>query len=294
MVSSDTLFSSFTIAWFTTCMWVVKKPSWGILLLQALLLYACFSLRYTAMFYPGVAIIAFLCCRAKWWYKAAGISLSVLVISCAVFLQENVVEEETGIRIYSGFSGWQLANNALCCYKYTGIQSTDLPTFETQVIDHLVKQNIDSVVKSDSAGCQYMWEPKSPLKKYANLCAYRHHTDYLITWFQASVPLSAYGWYIIRNYPGLFTRHFLWPNTVNYFYPSPEVLTNYDYKYMLLPPETKQWFNFKDDHLDCTYPLLQGKIMAVYPLCSLLVTVLNLLAIVYFSGATLPCGGVCL
>ncbi len=198
--------------------------------------------------------------------------------------QKSATERETGVPVFSGFSGWQLANNALYCYKHIDIVTvSDLPTqHETQVIDHCVKYFIDSVRTTGEPGDSYLWDRSSPLKKYVNICAHREHTDYFITWFRTSVPIGEYGSYIVRHYPVPFARYFLLPNAANYFYPSPETLVNYDYLGLALSPEAKQWFGLGVDHLDCRFPFLQRNIITVYPALSTLLNLFNLCIIVWF------------
>ncbi len=281
LVSSDSLFCSLTIIWFSACLWIISRPRWWNLLLQFLILYCCLRLRYTAMFFPLIVSIAFVVCRAKIYYKLAGVLATALLIFTAVQLQKSTNEKETGTDVFSGFAGWQLANNALYCYRHIEVSSNDLPTHETQVIDHCVKAYIDSVSISGGVGYSYLWDRNSPLKKYLNICAHRDHSDYLVAWFTASVPLGRYGWYIISHHPASFMQYYLIPNTVNYFYPPTEILANYDYRSITLAPETKRWFGIDTDHLDCEFPLLQGKIIQVYPLLSLLLNLFNIAVLIF-------------
>ena len=282
LISSDSLFCSLTITWFTACMWIIKKHNWGALVLQLLFLFFCFQVRYTAMFYPVVALFAFVFCIGSIAYRITGGALTLLVLFFSVERQMNVVEKETGTRVFSGFGGWQVANNALYCYKHIQVNSNDLPDWETQVIDHCVKIYIDSIKQTAGIGAAYLWDPKSPFKKYLNICARRDRSDYLAAWFTASRPLGEYGWYIIRHYPAAFTQYFLLPNTTNYFYPDLEILANYDYGNITLTPDTKQWFGLDVDHLDCRFPFLQERIMYIYPFLSLLLNAFNIAVIIYF------------
>ena len=62
LISSDSLFCSLTIVWLTTCLWIVKRPGWWPLIAQLLFLSLAFRVRYIAMFFPVVAIVAFIAC----------------------------------------------------------------------------------------------------------------------------------------------------------------------------------------------------------------------------------------
>ncbi len=291
LISSDSLFCSLTIVWLTTCFWIVMRPGWWALVVQLLFLYLAFRVRYTAMFFPVVAIVAIIECSAKNHYKLIGMGLTIAVISLTVWQQKKATLQYTNTDVFSGFAGWQIANNALYCYPYISLQREDLPNREMQLVDFAVKKYIDSVQKGNGVGYVYLWDKRSPLKKYLNLCANRNHTDYLISWFNASVTLNDYGWYIVRHYPGAFMRHFIVPNSVNYFYPATEALGNYDYTNIKLPAETMAWFGFRSEHLDCTFPVLQSTVIGIYPALSLLLNLLNIAAILFFLLRAVPVWG---
>ncbi len=288
LISSDSLFCSLTVIWLATCLWIVKKPGWWALITQLLFLYLCFRMRYTAMFFPLVAIAAFAVSKAKISYKLIGAGLTLSVISLTVWQQKRTNLLYTNTNVFSGFAGWQIANNALYCYPYTSIKSEELPDFDMQIIDHCVKMNIDSVSKMTGVGYVYLWDMKSPLKKYHKICMRRDGTDYLASWFTASVALNDYGWYIVKHYPWPFFRHFIVPNSTNYFYPPTEVLANYDYGHIKLTPEAIDWFGISSEYLDCTYPVLQSKVIAIYPALSLLLNILNIAAILFFVARVIP------
>jgi hypothetical protein len=282
LISSDSLFCSLTVSWFTLCLWIVRRPGWLVMMLQSLVLYLSFSVRYAAMFYPLITIVAFILSVSGKWYKLTGIALTAGSMLFAIERQANANEQETGTRTFSGFSGWQIANNALYCYKKISVNTIDLPTSQTQVIDALVKRYIDSVDAPDAVGYVYLWDKNSPLKKYLHVKEYRDHIDYFKAWFAVSGPMSDYGWYIVRNYPGAFTRYYILPNTLNYFYPDKEIMANYNASGITLSPETKAWFDMDADNLSCRFPDLQKNIIAVYPACSLLLNVFSIVAILLF------------
>lgn len=281
MISSDSVFCSLSVFWLSSCMWVIKKHGWLAMAAQVICLFFCFQVRYTAMFYPAIAIIAFICCGSKMPYRIAGILLSASVLVFSVQRQKSLNEKYTGMYIFSGFSGWQLANNALYCYKHIDVNTNDLPDEQTQFIDHLVKTYIDSVKTAYAIGSEYMWDPHSPLKKYLNYCAYRDKSQYFWAWYKASAPLSNYGKYIISHYPMAYTRYFILPNAAMFFYPPTLVLSNYDYGGILVTNEAKEWFGWDIEHLDCRFPLLQSKIIVFYPALILLINILNIAAMAY-------------
>lgn len=287
MVSSDTIFSSLTVVWFTLCMWIAKRGNIPLILAQILLLYLCFEIRFMAMFYPVVAMVAIYFSTSKWTYKIAGMGLTIFVILLAVEREKDLVEKATGTRVFSGFSGWQIANNALYAYKYMDVDVTDMPSNEMKVLDGCVRFFIDSVnTVPGEVSSSYIWDRKSPLKQFVMANSVRSHIPYFPLWFSTSQLYNEYGWYLIKTFPKQYFQHFLLPNTRQYFYPDKEALWDYCDGRPQIPPATKQWFNFDTDVLSNRAPGLQKSIMPAFPALSMLLNAFNVLAIFYFLVRT--------
>ncbi len=276
LISSDSLFCSLTVLWFTLCLWILCRPGWWALFLQLLLLYFSIGVRYTSLFFPLVAVVVFLLSRAKWRYKAVGVILTVSVLVFTVERQRYLNWKETNCKVFSAFEGWQIANNALYCYKNIKVDINDLPSVHCQRLHRFVNHYIDSVKRpADNIGSAFIWDSRSPLKMY---CLAEEHTagiNYFVSWFTVSVPMHQYGWYIVSHFPKEFARGYVLPNTINYLYPIPEAVENYNTNFAL-PPQTKEWFDLEIDNLSCRFPSLQGSIISVFPAITLLVNVLNI------------------
>jgi len=279
LISSDSLFCSLTVTWFTLCLWIIKRNTYPLLLLQAALLLVCFHVRYTAIFYPAVAAIVFLFSKGRMLYKVVGIILSITVVYFYVERQKAISEDHFNIRVFSGFSGWQMANNVLCYYKKIDVDPKDLPDLDTRNIDRLVKKFIDKMYVEDYVGTQYMWDKNSPLKLYVYVRETDRQKSYFSQWYSASKPLGDYGWAIIKRNPLAYVRYFIIPNTKNYFLPDQEALSNYNYYSLKISPDTKDWFGYDFERLYCRFPDLQQNIMFLYPEISFALNVFNIVIV---------------
>jgi hypothetical protein len=283
LISSDSVFCSLTVIWFTSCLWIIRQHKWWALLLQLIFLYCCFCVRYTAMFFPVIAVAGFIFCRGNRKYKFLGVALSVSVILFAVRHQKDLTEEKTSTRVFSGFAGWQIANNALYCYKELNINNDDLPTKELRTVDKVIRRYIDSIPTSKGAiGTAYIWDSRSPLIQFQYMAVRYLYLTRFESWFAVSKPFNDYGWYIVRNFPRQFMLCYILPNTKKYFYPDAEALANYNCTNVQLPEETKEWFNLSEDHISCGFEGLQHGVISVYPFVSLLLNVFNIAAIFFF------------
>jgi len=282
LISSDSLFCSLTVVWFTLCFWAIKKHNWPALILQAVFLVLCFQVRYTALFFPLVGVAAFTFSRGRVLYKLAGIAITISVIYFSVERQKNLIKAETGEPIFSGFSGWQIANNVLCYYKEIKVDKDDFPSIESELVDRFVKRVIDSVYTPNYVGTKYIWDKTSPLKIYLYARLKYTKNIYYREWWLASRPLSEFGWSIIKHNPMAYARYFMAPNFINFLYPDPEALTNYDGWHSILTIGSRQWYGLESDHLYCRFPGLQKKIIAIYPAIFFILNLVNLVLIFAF------------
>jgi len=285
MISSDSLFCSLTVIWFTSCLWCIMKPNPYALVLQMISILCCFQLRYTALFYPALAVVFFVLARAEVLYKLAGACLTVAVIYCAVEWRKDAMEKGTGVRILTAFSGWQIANNVLCYYKDIHVDPDDLPEGECRIIDAYVKHDIDILCSKNvnSVGTHFLWTRTSPLRHYQVMRMKFFQTNYAQEWTESSVNLSEYAWAIIKQNPLAYVRYYMGRNFINFLLPPREVLENYYVGNAPLPPTTKEWFGFTIDKVECKYPGLQKIIIWPYPFLSLAVNFLNVSLLVWLA-----------
>lgn len=283
LISSDTIFCSLTVTWFTMCLWIIKRHNWLALSLQVILIYLCFHTRYTAIFYPAISVVVFLLSGGRPGYKIAGIIATTGIILFTVQQQKARIEREYGVSIFSGFSGWQIANNVLCYYKEIEVDAAELPQGEPQNIDVYVKKLIDKAYTEDYVGTKYLWDENSPLKMYLFVRLSYTKKPYFYEWMNASKEFGDYAWSIIKNEPMAYVKHFMLPNFKHYLMPNPEVLQNYNNWNSKVTPEAKEWFGFETDELSCRYPGLQSAIAAPLPYLSLLLNVGNVCVFLFIA-----------
>ncbi len=282
LISSDSLFCSLTVFWFTSLIWFIKRPNWVILVLQAVLLVTCLYVRYVSLFFPLVTAGSFLASRTKIAYKISGIALSLVLVYSYVNWQENKIEEKFGVRVFSGFSGWQIANNALCYYKKINIKEIDLPDNESRIINRIVKARIDNIYEDGDVSTRYMWDTKSPLKLYLRARSKYEGEVYFPEWLKSSQDIGRYGWALVKHDPLAYVQYFMLPNCKYFFLPAPEILADYNCFYLTIPAECKNWFGFDFNELSCRFPGLQQTIMAGFPYISFALNLLNIAIIFFF------------
>lgn len=280
-MGSDMIFIAFTVAWFASILWIIKRPAVWALCLQVLFLYWAFNVRYTAMYYPIIAIAAFLLAyKAKPLYKLAGIVFSLLVVFVSYQSIKNTTNEDTGAEVFSGFSGWQMANNALYIYPNAVIDSNDFETPEVKTLDRVIRMSYNQIgdtmvrdIKDGRAlGAYFLWGTKSPLKMYLYYYCRQNQVSYIVGWYQISPYMNEYGTTVIKNNKMAFLKYYVWPNVINYFLPDGELLAAYELNTSPISAESKQWFGIKSDKPKVAYAGLQKIIGKPFPLLNLLLS----------------------
>ena len=246
-ILTDAFFCACTVAWFVALIWMIRKPRWYYTVAQLLLLLILFKLRYNAIVFPVITALALYMSRQKAVYKFVSLGISILLIVAMVIYTTNIVERDTGIRTFSAFSGWQMANNAMHIIRYQKADTTatdeatkNLSVFINRFQD-TTKERFDSV----NAISAYMWNNRSPLKAYIPVYAQEEgYQTYFLTWTALGGVYSNWGRSIIFSHPGAYVKHFVLPNTKAYWVPDLEAYADYFTKTDTLPVRMQQFYRY--------------------------------------------------
>lgn len=279
-VSSDCLFSSLSLIWFTQLFWIIYRPTQKLILLHAIVLLLAFMVRYYALYYPFISFTILLFSSLSKRNKWIGIgSISFFILSFIVCTQ-NEYRAKTDTVQYSAFGGWQLAANALYGYAYSQTTNPELIPKKYRELHAMVNRHIDSLkrltVRPDGEiGIYYLWDFKSPLRKYME---YRWKTDsttpYFKKWASMAPLYSSYGRYLIINHPNSYLKHFAWPNLQRYYAPPGFFMSIYNLGSDFVDPIVVKWFGLTSNKLS-TYNA--DKTIRIADIFTIVTAVINLI-----------------
>jgi protoporphyrinogen oxidase len=251
-ISADSLFIGFSFLWLSSLLWIIYQPQRWQIIVQAILLLACFTVRYNAIYYPLISGVAFLLSKYRWYWKLSGIGLSILFVAISVAITSTKMKEVTGKSQFSAFGGWQLANNAL--YMYQNIPAKDrepvparFAKLEAMVDRHMDTLNKVKFTTEDTVAAHfYLWSPNSPLAQYLMLEWEKDRTTpYFKRWASEGPLYMDYGSWLIRKYPWAFVTSVLFSNVERFAIPPAEFLQIYNMGKDSVQPLAKDWFNYK-------------------------------------------------
>jgi hypothetical protein len=246
-ILTDALFGAFTVTWFVLLIWIMHQPRWYYMAIQLLVLLVLFKLRYNAIVFPLILGLALYMSRQKRLYKIISLGVSILLIMGLVIQTTNNTERETGVRTFSAFSGWQLANNALHIWPYEKIDTTSEDEEIKNLSVYLSNYKDTSTFHFDSltAHSGYMWYARSPLKTYIPVYAKANgYPAYFLAWTALGDVYSRFGKRLILQHPDSYLRHFVLPNTQAYFLPDLEAYTDYFTHTDTLPLRMQQFYHY--------------------------------------------------
>jgi len=253
-ISADALFIGLSLLWVTSLVWIIFRPRPYWIVLQAVLLLACFTVRYNAIYYPLIAALAFLLARKDWRYKVSGIALSAAVVLASILYTSQKMKDTTGQRQFSAFGGWQLANNALYMYEHIPAKERGPIPAQFAKLETMVRQHMDTLRKvkfthDDSVNTYfYLWSGRGPLIQYLER-EYKAKKDsttpYFKRWASEGPLYAQYAMYLIKKYPLQFAENFLLPNAVKYAVPPTEFLGTYNMGGDSVKSWPRNWFNYK-------------------------------------------------
>jgi len=252
-VLSDSLFSSLTLFWITFNIWFIceqkKSIRIGILLLIFITLYFLVNLRYTGIIYFVIELLLILFVLLK-QNKILAISSSLILITIILFFYKKQVEATkkiVQIETFSGFSGWQSANNALHVIPYIEF---DLHKIKNESFAEfaLYAKSVDTLFVVDRTSAGFMWNNNLPLKKYLFSTINKKGWNYLKAWTSLGKnEYREFGKYVMLHYPWEYFRYFLLPNSIGFFYPQGDQLYC-KYNPKAIPADLlEKWFEINPD-----------------------------------------------
>lgn len=252
MVSSDALFLALSITWFTLLLWIIYKPSHKVIYWHAVVLFLAFTVRYNALIYPFISLLAFGLSTLPLRKKGIGLGLALLIIGWFIGLSMFQYKKLTGFWQFSPFSGWQWANNAMNVLREVDSVDREPVPPQFRELDNRIHIFFDThpdlgVVEATPA---FMWSRHFPLMQYRNSL---FESDISATEFKMWASMGpfygSYGKYIIKKYPLHFIRHFILPNSRKYFIPPLEYLENYNWGYPTVPESAVKWFGYTNNQV---------------------------------------------
>jgi hypothetical protein len=234
-VSSDCLFTTLALIWFTQLFWILYRPKLSLFIAHAGILLFAFMVRYNALYFPIISIIliafSHVPARSKWM----GIGIIVVLLGGFIARTELAYSQQTGTRQFSAFGGWQMAANALYGYAYAKPDPPEKVPVEFRKLQAIVNRHMDSIRRfPDSLRpdrvvyIYYLWDFKSPIRQYMDSVWKKDTTGSYFKHYSAMAPLyAAYGKYLMLHHPLPFLRYYMWANFIRYYVPPPCFMESY-------------------------------------------------------------------
>lgn len=220
-IMSDSLFSSLTLLFLTSAIWLIYRRKWGIIVLLLALFAALYQVRYSGMFYLLVPVYALyiVFTPGNRIRKTVAVLLPLVCFLFLYFHNKTEYYRQTGVNISSGFSGWQLVSNASVLFpeaKEIPLARFDDPGLKTL---HTYMQSVPDSVFDDryALGTSYMWNNDLPYKQFLFLYMQYTRQSYPQAWVTCGDLYGKYALELIKIYPGKFFSRFLLPSFTSTF-----------------------------------------------------------------------------
>ncbi|MBO9204613.1 MULTISPECIES: hypothetical protein [Niastella] len=292
LISSDCVFTALSLTWFALLLWIIHRPDNKIILWHAIVLFSVFCIRYNALIYPFIAIIAFFLSSLPWRRKLIGVGAGLLLCGLFVTYTSYKYKKLTGHWQYSPFSGWQLTNNAMYTYRYVNKADRKPVPKKFQAFDNMVRQYFDSTrdtkkfpVEAQKASTVYMWSPGWPMMKYRDSLFRKDSTAIeLKKWASMGPFYKAYGLYIIKQYPVKFLEYFIWPNANKYYAPPVEFLEAYNSGKDEVSPTAAAWFGYTTQKVHTRMKDNETWVLNFYPILSGIINAVMVFMLLFYSS----------
>jgi protoporphyrinogen oxidase len=288
-VLSDGIFSGLSIVWFTQLLWIMFKPSKKLIIIHAILLFALFTIRYNALYYPFISGLVILFSKFQWRIKLISYGLTLALIGSFISTTSMYYKQLTGKRQFSAFSGWMLANNALIMYRNLPMNGelkrtpAKFQRLHQLVVTHLDSLNHLTIRPDSSAQLYYMWIKSSPLRRYLAEQYPNDHTDYSFrSWASVGPLYGEYAKYLILKHPIDYAKYYLLQNVIWYSVPHQEFLGTYNLNSDTVEQSAMNWFHYKSNKLQAV-----NKNIKPIKAYSWIMAIINVMFFFMFIGALL-------
>lgn len=294
-IMSDILFTALSMLWVVQLIWIAYRPKPYMVFTHAILLLVIFTVRYSALYYPIIAIAIFTISRQPWIWKLLGIGLMIILLEGFIQFTSNKMEIVTGSRQFSYTGGWKQANNALYMYEHTFMHDPSSVPANFRVIDSITKSyftaphaQVDLLEHMDATqGTWYTSFDPSPLRQYMKVsksidpaCSDFKKLAYFGPFY------NDYGNYLIQKYPLAFARYVIAPNIITYIYPIMEIFDTDKLAFSLMNSEfgqmAQKWFNLNTISVPENLILLRASILAPFGLIFTIIHILFFFSSVVF------------
>ena len=288
-ILSDSLFTSLTSLWLSSGIWFLYSPKTSrktfFFIIHVLLLCFLFAVRYTALinFMLTILIVFMTFFRKR---KAMALLYTAIPVFLIVFIylnQVNATVKLAGVKTFSAFSGWLLANNALHTLDHITLDTSKISNIEVKQFAQFVVEN-DSMPSNPDHNTQtaWMWAPDLALKKYLFKQMRESGGNYLKTFsYLGPKVYGPFANYVILNNPVTFFRYFIIPNFLGTLYPRLDDITS-EYRPKAITQDLlQQWFDLEDKEEFYSRTTIVQKVSGSVPISRLVINVLMIFAIIY-------------
>lgn len=220
-IMSDGLFNSLTILFISTALWLIYTPNIWMVIIHIFCLALLYNIRYIGMFYVPISVIVLFWSFQR---KAAALRLFMICVPIVVFffIQNSTREEYkkiTGVNTTSGFSGWQLMNNASVLIPTAKkIPINEFSHGLEQLYHRYLMTCPDTIFTTKAAlSTGLMWDKNSPFKQFVYHYMQMSNQPYALAWVETGELYSKYSKKIIFSYPFDFTFHYIIPSFISFF-----------------------------------------------------------------------------
>ena len=290
LVSSDALFLALSFIWFSLLLWIINRPSTIVIVLHALVLFYVFTVRYNALIYPIISLLAFGLSPLTIRRKLLGMGLSIFCCLSFILYTGNKYKQLTGSWQFSPFSGWQLAANAMIAYRYVDSVDRETVPKEFRKLDNLIRVYYSTTkdvnkyhLEEVTASTFNMWMPGRPLQQYM-IWRFSKDTNFdkQRKWASMGPLYTSYGSYLIKTYPLHFIKYFLWPNASHYYAPPIEFLERYNEDKDNIDSSAQSWFGYRTTKVEVRFEDSKAYSLLIYPILSGVMNVLYLCGLLCF------------
>ncbi len=228
-ILSDVLFASCSIIAIAFLIRYLHSGRYYNILAHVLFIILSIELRHIALFYPFFTLLVLVLFSKRNWLLLVNICLVLGAYSYVYKWHVNKNLKETGVAIFTPFSGWTATNNALYALPRIKLDAKYIEQPLIRDMHAFFSNYLDTTSYIPyQVGSGYLWDQRSPMNVIRQRAQDSLNIDFFGSWYTTAPQFTYYGTYIQKHFPYEYVMAYMVPNLKTLLKPHVGEMTDYN------------------------------------------------------------------
>jgi hypothetical protein len=227
-ILSDVFFTAFTLLYLSTLFLYISKCKKMYFIIHLVLLLFCIEIRLAGLVYLVFSSLVFFIWLKDVRRSVVNVAILFFCWLCVYSFHLHWAKKVYGTAVYSSFSGWNSANDALYIQRHIKADTGSIRDPQTRQLYSYFSHYLDTcAIDPQPIGSDYLWVDKSPLNVLRRKWKDSLKIEDDAIWAALAPGFGKYGRYVQTHFPIAYIRWYMGPGLGSLITPHNEELQDY-------------------------------------------------------------------